>query len=55
MEKATLEYLEEMYFLSQCDAFVTGMNSGVVCVNLWNRGRFEDVCLLDLGKQTGNK
>lgn len=38
------QYLKEIYFLSKCDALISGKSSGVVSTLLWNRGGVQ-VCI----------
>lgn len=45
----TENYLRELYFLSQCDGFLSGKNSGVFLSIMWNEGKYRKLELMDLG------
>lgn len=46
----TKQYLNELYSLSKCESLISGINSGVIPVLLWNGGAFKRICLFDKGK-----
>lgn len=44
-----LDYLTEIYILSQCDSLIGSMNSGFRTAQIWNDGKYSHCELLDLG------
>lgn len=45
----TQQYLKELFMLSKCDAFISGITSGIIPILLWNGGKFSKAWIFDKG------
>jgi hypothetical protein len=45
--QTNLDYLTEMFLLSQCTCFLGGMSSGTRAAIIWNEGQYEKIFLFD--------
>lgn len=47
--RTNLDYLTEMYLLSQCDMLICSLLGGTKAAIMWNEGRYEQLEIIDLG------
>lgn len=51
--QTNLDYLTEMYLLSQCDMLICSLVGGTKAAIIWNEGRYEKMEVIDLGTYRG--
>lgn len=54
-EEINIDYLKEVYFLSRCTNLVCGRCSASIVAAIWNKGKYENRYIYELGKYSADK